>query len=137
VAAHAAIARLQTPPGRGGIAVVALTGMDREQLLSQAFQPMASHADAAPAAIQLGKLIDGDGDVLDQVIVARSDPGAIEINIHGGPAVARAVLGRLAELGAELAPAQPSAKESFIARHPDWDNPAIGREMLSSPGRGE
>ena len=125
-----AIARLQTPPGRGGIAVVALTGADREQILSQAFRPMASHADAQADAIQLGKLIDGDGEVLDEVIVARSKPGAIEINIHGGPAVARAVLTRLAELGAELAPAQSAAEESFTAQHPDWSNPAIGREML-------
>ena len=125
-----AIARLQTPPGRGGIAVVAMTGAEAEQILAKAFRPPASHADAAPEAIQLGKLVDSNGEVLDEVIVARSDQGAIEINIHGGPAVARAVLGRLAELGAELAPAKSAADESFIACHPERDNPAIGREML-------
>jgi tRNA modification GTPase len=125
-----AIARLQTPPGRGGIAVVALTGEDRNAILAKVFQPLASHVNAPADAIQLGKLIDDAGEALDEVIVARSDQGAVEINIHGGPAVARAVLERLAELGAQLAPAQPSADESFIAAHPDWDNPAIGREML-------
>jgi len=130
VSEPAAIARLQTPPGRGGIAVIALTGPDRQAVLSQAFRPLASHADAPTDDIQLGKLIDGNGDVLDEVIVARSDQGTIEINIHGGPAVARAALGRLAELGADLAPAAPAAEDSFTLAHPNWDNPAIGREML-------
>ena len=130
--APAAIARLQTPPGRGGIAVIALTGADGERLLADAFRPLGSHADLSPESIQLGKLIDSDGQTLDEVIVARSTDGAIEINIHGGPAVARAVLGRLAELGADLAPARPSAEESFLASHPDWDNPAVGREMLDA-----
>ncbi len=125
-----ATARIQTPPGRGGIAVIALTGPDREALLAEIFRPLASHADAPADAVQLGKLLDPDGQTLDEAVIARSLTGAIEINIHGGPAVARAALSRLADLGAEIAPAQPAAPESFHLAHPKWSNPTIGQEML-------
>ncbi len=132
-----AIARLQTPPGRGGIAVIALTGADCEAVLGRVFRPMKSHA-APPSestphdAIQLGKVIDADGEAIDEAVVARSWSGAIEINIHGGPVVARAVMRRLAEAGATVAEAQPAATESFQLAHPRWNNPAIGEEMLAA-----
>ncbi|MHC4986351.1 MAG: hypothetical protein ACYTFO_09380, partial [Planctomycetota bacterium] len=126
------IARVQTPPGRGGIAVIALTGDGGERVLRGLFRPFASHADAPADAVQLGKLIDEDGDVLDEAVVARTAGGTIEINIHGGPVVARAVLRRLGDLGAAIEPARAAATESFGAAHPDWDNPAIGAEMLEA-----
>ena len=125
-----ATARIQTPPGRGGIAVIALSGPRAEALLAEIFRPLASHADAPASAVQLGKLLDADGRTLDEVVIARTAAGAVEINIHGGPAVARAALNRLASLGADIAPAQPAAPESFHPAHPTWSNPAIGREML-------
>ena len=123
-------ARVQTPPGRGGIAVIALTGTDREGILAEVFRPLASHADAPPGAIQLGKFIDEAGEALDEAVVARTGE-AIEINIHGGPVVARAALQRLGGLGATIEPARPAATESFSSAHPQWDNPAIGDEMLA------
>ena len=126
------VARMQTPPGRGGIAVIALTGADREAVLGRAFQPMKSHATAPADALQLGRVVSESGDVLDEAIVARSASGAIEINIHGGPVVARAVMRRLAEAGATVAEAQPAATESFQLAHPRWNNPAIGEEMLAA-----
>ncbi len=127
-----AIARLQTPPGRGGIAVIALTGDERESVLAEVFRPMKSHADALADAVQLGRVVSKNGDVLDEAVVARSAPGAIEINIHGGPVVARAVMRRLAEAGASVAEATPAATESFTTAHPRWNNPAIGEEMLTA-----
>jgi len=73
--------------------------------------------------------------VLDEAVVARSASGAIEINIHGGPVVARAVMRRLAEVGATVTEAVPAATESFQLAHPKWNNPAIGAEMLAAlPG---
>ena len=127
-----ATAKVQTPPGRGGIAVIALSGADCEAVLAEVFRPMKSHAEAPPDALQLGRLVNESGDVLDEAIVARSASGAIEINIHGGPVVARAVMRRLAELGATVAEASPAATESFRTAHPKWNNPAIGAEMLAA-----
>ena len=126
------IARVQTPPGRGGIAVIALTGESGERMLAELFRPFPTHADAPAGAIQLGRLIDESGEVLDEAVVARTAGGTIEINIHGGPVVARAVLRRLGDLGASIEPARAAATESFGAAHPDWNNPAIGAEMLEA-----
>jgi len=126
---------MQTPPGRGGIAVIGLTGDDCEAVLGRVFRPVKSHAGAAPDAVQLGRLVDEGGGVLDEAVVARSESGTIEINIHGGPVVARAVMRRLAEVGATVAEASPAAAESFQLPHPKWNNPAIGAEMLAAlPG---
>jgi len=122
-------ATLQTPPGLGGIAVIGLRGPEARTILAQAFRPLASHADAAEGALQLGHVVDG-ADVIDEAIVT-CRRGAYEINIHGGPAAARATLQCLARLGATVGSA-PSAPDSFPAAHPRWNNPAVGREMLDT-----
>jgi len=132
-----AIARIQTPPGRGGIAVIALTGDNRQAVLDRVFRPISSHAPPpgqllSPDAIQLGNVVDATGQPIDEAIVAHGQSGAIEINIHGGPVVARAVMRRLVEAGASPAAAKPHADESFQLSHPKWNNPAIGKEMLTA-----
>ena len=99
-------------------------------MLGELFRPFRSHADAPAGAIQLGRLVDAGGEALDEAVVARAPGGAIEINIHGGPVVAQAVLQRLGDLGAAIEPARTAATESFGAAHPRWNNPAIGAEML-------
>jgi len=126
---------LQTPPGRGGIAVISLAGLEADDILTAVFRPWKTHDDAGrrPAAggrgvLQLGRLVDGDR-TIDEVIVHRTATG-IEINIHGGPQVATAVLELLSRHGANIAPAPEANPQSFLLSHPKWRNPAIGTEML-------
>jgi len=127
-------AAMQTPPGRGGIAVIALTGPEAQRVLEQAFRPWSTGAgrDAAASGdrLLLGRLVDGEG-VIDEAIVAWRG-GQAEINIHGGPAAARAALALLARLGAAVVPAPAAAPGSFPAAHPKWGNPAIGAELLEA-----
>ncbi len=123
-------ATLQTPPGKGGIAVIALIGPEAERILDIVFRPGASHADAGADALQLGRLVD-DGQVIDEAVVCRCDAG-VEINIHGGPAAARATMKLLARHGAVAAPAEAAAPRSFPTAHPQWRNPAIGTEMIEA-----
>jgi tRNA modification GTPase len=122
---------MQTPPGLGGIAVLALRGPGVEAILAEAFRPGKSRdrgETAAPGTLQLGHIVDGER-VIDQAIVARCGEQA-EINIHGGPAVAAAVLRRLRDLGAVVTPPSPGSAGCFSPSHPAMHNPAIGREML-------
>jgi tRNA U34 5-carboxymethylaminomethyl modifying GTPase MnmE/TrmE len=79
----------------------------------------------------LGRIVDG-GRAIDEAVV-HADGRSVEINIHGGSAVAGEVLGLLWRLGAAIAPAADLA-EQFPTAHPRWDNPAIGREMLAALG---
>ncbi len=125
-----ASAMLHTPPGRGGIAAIVLTGPDRHAALAGCFRPRSGHDEAVPGRLQLGQLIDDAGNTLDEIVVAHT-PDALELNIHGGPAVARAALHRLQDLGVTVC--QPdAAANAFCPAHPRWDNPAIGRELLTA-----
>lgn len=122
-------ATLQTPPGRGGIAVIVLAGSGAERILSEVFRPYSTHRFGGEGALQLGHLIDANG-VIDEAIVTRRGE-AFEINIHGGSAVAKSVLEHLARCGAAVGSAA-AAPESFPVAHRRWNNPAIGREMLQT-----
>jgi tRNA modification GTPase len=124
------MAVLQTPPGRGGIAVISLSGPGAMETLEAIFRPVKSHAAGGEGVLQLGHVV-ADSRVIDEAVVV-SRGQAFEINIHGGPAVAMAVMELLAGHGATIAPAPPAAPESFPPAHPSWDNPAVGTEMLQA-----
>ena len=124
------VARLHTPPGRGGIAVIELTGPSAGAILDEVFRPWPSHAGAGAGRLELGHLADGDR-LIDEAVVFRRGAG-VEINIHGGPQVARAAMAALKRRGAVPAPAPPAAPDSFPTAHPRWNNPAVGAEMIES-----
>ena len=121
---------MQTPPGRGGIAVLALCGAAVDAILAEAFRPCRPDRNSGDGVLQLGYIVDGLR-VIDQAIVARRGDLA-EINIHGGPAAAESVLHRLGDLGAVVLPASPAATDCFRPAHPAMHNPAIGAEMLGA-----
>jgi len=125
-----ATASLQTPPGRGGIAVIELTGAGADDALGQVFRPWPSHVGGDAGRLQLGHLVDGDRRI-DEAVVCRHGQ-AIEINIHGGPQVAREAMAALKRCGVALAEAPRAAADSFATAHPRWGNPAIGAEMLAT-----
>lgn len=120
-------ATLLTPPGRGGIAVISLSGPLADAILPAVFRPRQSHAESSPTALRLGHLVDGE-QVIDEAVICKHALGW-EINIHGGPAVTKAVLELLVRHGATASNA-PAA--SLHAAHPRWNNPSIGRELLSA-----
>lgn len=110
--------------------MLALRGPAVDTILAEAFRPCGGDRKSADGALQLGQVIDGPR-VIDQAIVARRGDLA-EINIHGGPAAATAVLHRLGDLGAVIVPAGSGETPCFGQAHPAWQNPAIGAEMLDA-----
>jgi len=103
----AARAALITPPGEGGISVIALSGAGARAVLESCFRGTRRRAEGIrPGAIAHGWIVRGES-ALDEVIVAHFERvcGAplYEINCHGGAMAARAVLDRLFEAGAEPA----------------------------------
>jgi tRNA modification GTPase len=102
-------ATLITPPGEGGISVIALSGRGAAGVLESCFRGTRRRArDIPPGAIAHGHIV-REGAALDEVIVAHFEGSAsptgepiYEVNCHGGAMAARAVLGRLGEAGAEL-----------------------------------
>lgn len=124
-----ATATLQTPPGRGGLAVIQLSGRGASHIIEQVFKPNSAHQRDSENDLRLGHLTDGDATVDEAVVTRRGH--TYEISIHGGPATARASLELLVRCGATVEPSQ-SAASGFSPTHPKWDNAAIGLEMLET-----
>lgn len=91
-----------TPPGRGGIATLAVLGAGATGAVGRVFVARRSWP---PEVGQLlyGHIVSADDEILDEVIVrmARDDSAAaeVEIHCHGGPAAVQAVATRLTEVG--------------------------------------
>jgi tRNA modification GTPase len=110
------IAAIATPPGRGGIGVVRVSGHDVsrvvEGVVGRALQPrVATRAD----------FLDAHGDVLDQGLAlwfpapaSYTGDAVLELHAHGGPAVLGLILKRCLELGARLAEPGEFTKRAFL-----------------------
>jgi tRNA modification GTPase len=91
-----------TPPGRGGIATLAVLGVGATEAVGWVF---VARRQWPPEVGQLlyGHIVSADGEAVDEVIVrmARDDSATaeVEIHCHGGPAAVRAVATRLTEVG--------------------------------------
>jgi len=110
------IAAIATPPGRGGIGVVRVSGDDLAALIEGV-------AGAVPPArvATLATFRDAQGAPLDHGLVLhfpapRSYTGewVAEFHGHGGPSVLRLVLARCVELGARIAEPGEFTKRAFL-----------------------
>ncbi|MBT3201695.1 MAG: GTP-binding protein, partial [Phycisphaerales bacterium] len=92
--------------------------------------PICDRENVAENTLQLGRIIDDrTGDALDKPLVCRTASG-VEINIHGGPHIARRVLELLAAHGAQLCNIDAEPRGPLNATHEKWNNPSIGTELL-------
>jgi len=112
-----ATARLLTPPGSGGIAVIEVRGDGAGAAVARIFRAT-SGCDwlaGAPGQLHYGHIREGDA-VVDEVIVRRGGGGTVEINGHGGIVAAGEILRLLGEGGvAELAPGAFATPSSGVA----------------------
>jgi tRNA modification GTPase len=112
----ATIAAVATPPGRGGIGVVRVSGGNLDALVVGIVGRM------PPARVAtLATFRGAHGEPLDQGVALyfpapRSYTGetVLELHGHGGPAVLRLVLARCVELGARLAEPGEFTKRAFL-----------------------
>ncbi|MBS3763217.1 MAG: GTP-binding protein [Planctomycetes bacterium] len=102
-----------TPPGEGGIAVIALAGKGAEEMLNRFFEPVQSTGNSKRNRNLFYGHIKRDNKVLDEVIVARvgnpfanASSRAYEINCHGGAAAVSAVMDCFQHAGAQSVPWQ-------------------------------
>ena len=99
------IAAIATPPGRGGVGVVRVSGKDLQQIIQEilGYLPKKRHA-------SLSNFKDENGLIIDQgIAVFYPSPNSytgedvLELQGHGGPAVMDMLLSRCLSLGARLA----------------------------------
>ena len=102
------IAAIATPPGRGGVGIIRLSGPASRDLAER----ILGHC-PAPRHAHYGPFYDADAQVLDEGI-ALFFPGphsftgedVLELQGHGGPVIMDLLLARCVALGARLLPLQ-------------------------------
>src|SRR5579872_5078457 len=105
MAAPTTIAAIATPPGRGGIGIVRISGPDASVIARE----LTGHAPKARRA-QLRRFKDEDGGILDTGLVlyfqgpdSFTGEDVLELHGHGGAVVQDMLLQRVLDLGARQA----------------------------------
>ena len=106
------VAAVSTPRGKGGIAVLRVSGEGTAALLSRIFTPFGTAPQEAPRRACLGRIHTPTGEVLDEGIVTYfrapssfTGEDVAEISCHGGVLVTESVLAAVLAAGARMAEA--------------------------------
>lgn len=115
------VAAVSTPRGKGGIAVVRISGENTEKIVEKCFVPYGKPIlSRAPRSAVYGKIVNGD-DIIDTGICVLFANGAsftgepmAEISCHGGILVTSRVLEAVIAAGASAASPGEFTKRAFI-----------------------
>ncbi len=106
------IAAVSTPRGKGGIAVLRLSGADVPAVLERVFRPFSKNTVFRPRYATYGEILAADGGVMDEGLVTYfpaphsfTGEDVAEISCHGGALLTEQVLLRVLEAGARPAEA--------------------------------
>lgn len=138
------IAAISTPPGRGGIGIVRLSGPMATEIAARLVrlrQPL------EPARAKLADVLDGSGDGLNEVESGRIDEAVVtwfaaphsytsedvvEIAAHGSPVVLKLLLRRALDLGARLAEPGEFTQRAFLSGRLDLTQAEAVRDLIEA-----
>ncbi len=110
------IAAVATPPGRGGVGIVRVSGPG-----APAIAAAVVGVSLAPRMATLATFRGGDGEALDQGIAvffpaphSYTGEAVLELHAHGGPVVLALILGRCMEVGARFAQPGEFTQRAFL-----------------------
>ena len=116
------IAAISTPPGKGGVAVIRMSGDGAFEVARSVFTPKSKKdLQSYPKRYQIYGEITEDGEVIDDVLLTMfpapnsyTGEDVVEISCHGGILVTLAVLEALLRKGAVAAEAGEFTRRAFI-----------------------
>ena len=119
---HDTIAAVSTPPGRGGIGIVRLSGPQSREIAERVLCFRQPHY-WTPWTVTLATLADAEGRAIDQVVVtyfaapqSYTAEDVVEIACHGSPVVLRYALQRACESHGAIAGARLAEPGEFTLR---------------------
>lgn len=134
------IAAVATPPGRGAIVLIRMSGSGTRAILDQVFRPAGPRHRLVSHRVCLGRIVvPGDAESIDQVCVTflgqprtytGQDMG--EISCHGSPVLARDILAVLLGQGARLAMPGEFTQRAFLAGKLDLTQAEAIRDLVDS-----
>lgn len=133
------IAAIATPPGRGAIAIVRLSGSDARTIGARVFP---SRRPLADRRATLGRVVDASGTTIDEALALffaapRSFTGedVVELHVHGSPVVARDVLLACLAAGARHAQAGEFTRRAFLAGKLDLTQAEAVADLIEAEHR--
>ena len=111
-----AIAAVSTPPGRGGIGVVRVSGRDVRRIAHEVLGriPEPRQATLRDFRTRRGELIDRGIALFFPAPRSYTGEDVLELQAHGGPVVMRQLLARCVEAGARIAEPGEFTKRAFL-----------------------
>jgi tRNA modification GTPase len=132
------IAAVSTPPGRGGIGVVRISGPDA-RAVAEGVLRFSHPPDWRPWAAALAELADSEGRLVDQVVVtffatprSYTAEDVIEISCHGAPVVLRLALERACQCGARLAEPGEFTLRAYLNGRIDLPRAEAVRDLIEA-----
>jgi tRNA modification GTPase len=143
------IAAISTPPGRGGIGIVRLSGPQAASIALQLVRPhqplehaharLADVIDTQEAAGATQEAADAEGGQIDEALVtlfaapnSYTSEDLVEIAAHGSPVVLELLLRRALELGARLAEPGEFTQRAFLAGRLDLTQAEAVRDLIDA-----
>ncbi|HWC97563.1 MAG TPA: tRNA uridine-5-carboxymethylaminomethyl(34) synthesis GTPase MnmE [Candidatus Sulfopaludibacter sp.] len=132
------IVAISTPPGRGGLGVVRLSGSGARAIAEKILR-LAGDTSWRSWQARLAELLDRDGHVVDQVVVtffeaprSYTAEDVIEISCHGSPVVLRHAVERSLESGARLAEPGEFSLRAFLHGRIDLAQAEAVRDLIDA-----
>jgi tRNA modification GTPase len=132
---HDTIVAISTPPGRGGLGVVRLSGGDSRTAAAAFLSPLTWRARQA----QIADLLDRSGHIVDRVVVtffeaprSYTAEDVVEISCHGSPVVLRHAVERALEAGARLAEPGEFTLRAFLNGRMDLPQAEAVRDLIEA-----
>ncbi|MFL6450804.1 MAG: tRNA uridine-5-carboxymethylaminomethyl(34) synthesis GTPase MnmE [Bryobacteraceae bacterium] len=132
------IVAISTPPGRGGLGVVRVSG-DRSRAIAERILRFRNQPGWRPWQSELAELVDRDDATVDQAVVSfferpRSYTGedVVEIACHGSPVVLRTCVERATAEGARLAEPGEFTLRAYLSGRIDLPQAEAVRELIDA-----
>jgi tRNA modification GTPase len=134
------IAAISTPPGRGGIGVVRLSGPLSLEIAAALFHSQSRASLDAPNRAQFGHVIDPatDEPIDEAILIYFKSPHSftgedvIELSCHGSPVILRRVLGLVTARGARIAEPGEFTFRAFLNRRIDLAQAQAVRDCINA-----
>ena len=115
------VAAVSTPRGKGGIAVIRISGKDAREILARVFRPVSAHPTQNPRKACLGGILDGEGSEIDRGLATLFPAPAsftgedvVELSCHGGILLTQKVLEAVFAAGARPAEAGEFTRRALL-----------------------
>ena len=132
------IAAISTPPGRGGLGIVRLSGTDARRIAEHILK-LRGDFSWIPWTAAIAELTDASGHTIDHVVVtffaapkSYTADDVVEISCHGSPVVLRHALERASEAGARLAEPGEFTLRAFLNGRIDLPRAEAVRDLIDA-----